>query len=150
MAKAIKAEEGKAPGEVKSAHQVSGPSRNYPFFFYNQHPFPPFCWPYIVQSSHPLQSQCGHRNAFVFPSSISAPTNGKLASSHDQENPINANGPKNPLYVSPYPWFFSLSDHGNGLHPQPVCGLNNTKDETSVNSRFSAGCSLKSVVHGGI
>ncbi|XWS43438.1 hypothetical protein CRYUN_Cryun16bG0103700 [Craigia yunnanensis] len=137
MTKAIKAEEGKAPGEVKLAH---------PFLFYNQHPFPPLCWPSIVQSSHPLQSQCGYQNAIVSPSSISAPTNGRLASSLDQENPINVNGPKNPLYVVPYPWFFSFPDHGNGLHPQPACGLNNIKDETSVNNRFSAGCFLKSVV----
>ncbi|XVE61515.1 hypothetical protein DITRI_Ditri06bG0046600 [Diplodiscus trichospermus] len=147
MAKAIKAEEGKAPGEVKLARQINPSSRNYPFFFYNQHPFPPFCWPSIVQSSHPIQSQCGQQNATIFPSSISSQTNCRLASSPDQENPIDINGPKNPLYVVPYPWFFSLPDHGNGLHPQPACGSNNIKDETSVNNRFSAGCSLNSVVH---
>ncbi|XVF55682.1 hypothetical protein PTKIN_Ptkin06aG0056400 [Pterospermum kingtungense] len=144
MAKAIKDEEDRAPEEVKLAHEIFAPSRNYPFFIYNQHHFPPFCWPSIVQSSHPIQSPCGHQNAIVFPSSISTPSNGMLASSHDQENPINVNGPKNPLYVVPYPWFFSLPDHGNGLHPQPACGSNNIKDETSVNNRFSTGCSLKS------
>ncbi|XP_022767126.1 uncharacterized protein LOC111311740 isoform X2 [Durio zibethinus] len=147
MARAVKAEEAKAPGEVKLAHQISGPSRNYPFFFYNQHPFPPFCWPPIVQSSHLVQSQCGHQNAIFVPSSISTPTNGRLDSSHDQENPINVNGPKTPIYVMPYPWFFSLPDHGNGLHPQPSCGPKNIKDATSVNNGFCAGCSLKSVVH---
>ncbi|KAK6290120.1 hypothetical protein POUND7_001661 [Theobroma cacao] len=147
MVKAIKAEEGEAPRELKLAHQISGPSRNYPFYFYNQHPFPPFCWPSIVQSSNPVQTQCEHQNAIVVSSSISAPTNGRLDSSHDQENPINVNGPKTPLYVVPYPWFFSLPDHGNELHLRPCCGPKNNKDETSANNRFSAGCSLKSVVH---
>ncbi|XVF07711.1 hypothetical protein REPUB_Repub06bG0163200 [Reevesia pubescens] len=145
MAKAIKAEETKAPGEVTLAHQISG--RNYPFFFYNQYPFPPFCWPSIVQSSHPVQSQCGHQNSVFVPSSISAPTNGRLDSLHDQKNPINVNGPKTPLYLVPYPWFFSPPDHGNGLHPQPSCGPNKIKDETSVTNRFSAGSSLISMVH---
>ncbi|XVE96469.1 hypothetical protein REPUB_Repub02eG0224600 [Reevesia pubescens] len=147
MVKAIKAEEGEAPGEVKLAHQISGPSRNYPIFFYNQHPCPPFSWPSIVQSSHPIQSQCGHQNAIFVPSSISALTNGRPDSSHEQENPIKVNGPKTPLYVVPYPWFFSLPSHGNGLHPQPSSGRNNIKDETSVSNRFSAGCPLKSIVH---
>ncbi|XWS66710.1 hypothetical protein CRYUN_Cryun05aG0223900 [Craigia yunnanensis] len=146
MAKAIKAEEWKAPGEVKLAHQISGPSRNYPFFFYNQHHFPPFCAPSIVQSSHPVQSQCGHQGIFV-PSSISTPTNGRLDSSHDQENPINVNGPKTPLYIVPYPWFFSLPDHRNGLHPQLSCGPKDIEYGSSVNNQFSVGCSLKSVVH---
>ncbi|XP_021289340.1 uncharacterized protein LOC110420382 isoform X2 [Herrania umbratica] len=144
MVKAIKAEEGQAPRELKLAHQTSGPSRNYPFYFYNQHPFSPFCWPSIVQSSNPVQTQCGHQIPIVVPSSVSAPTNGRLDSSHDQENPINNNGPKSPLYVVPYPWFFSLPDHGNELHPQPSFGPKNNKDETSANNRL---CSLKSVVH---
>ncbi|XP_022743277.1 uncharacterized protein LOC111294280 [Durio zibethinus] len=146
MAKAIKPEEGKSPGEVKLARQISGPCRNYPFFFYNQHPFPPFCWPSVVRSSHPFQSQCGHQGIFA-PPGISTPNNGRLDSSHDQENPININGPRTPLYVVPYPWFFSLPDHRNGLHPQPSCCPKDVKDESSVNNQFSAGCSLKSVVH---
>ncbi|XWS55977.1 hypothetical protein CRYUN_Cryun09bG0046800 [Craigia yunnanensis] len=146
MAKAIKGEEGKAPGEVKLVHQISGPSRNYPFFFYNQHPFPPFCWPSMVQSSHPVQSQCGHQGIFV-PSSSSTPTNGRLDSSHDQEIPINVNGSKTPLYVVPYPWFFSLSNHRSGLHPRPSCGPKDIEDESSVNNQFGARYSLKSDVH---
>ncbi|KAK8500067.1 hypothetical protein V6N12_037927 [Hibiscus sabdariffa] len=147
MDKAINADQVEAPGEVKLAHQISGPSGSYPFFFYNQHPFAPFWWPSIVQSSHPLQSQCGQQNDLFVSSSISPPTNGMLDLSHDQEDPINVNAPKSPLYVVPYPWFFSLPDHGNGLHPHPSCGLNNIKDEASVNNGFSAGCSLKSVAH---
>ncbi|KAK8553932.1 hypothetical protein V6N12_030911 [Hibiscus sabdariffa] len=147
MDKAINADQVEAPGEVKLANQISGPSGSYPFFFYNQHPFAPFWWPSIVQSSHPHQSQCGQQNALFVSSSISPPTNGMLDLSHDQEDPINVNAPKSPLYVVPYPWFFSLPDHGNGLHPHPSCGLNNIKDEASVNNGFSAGCSLKSVAH---
>ncbi|GMI71016.1 hypothetical protein HRI_000771000 [Hibiscus trionum] len=146
MAKAIKADQMEAPGEVKLVHQISGPSRNNPFLFYNQHPFVPFWWPSIVQSSHPLQSQCGQQHALFVSSSISPPTNGMLDLSHDQEDPRNVNGPKSPLYVVPYPCFFSLPDHGNGLHPHP-CGLNGIKDEASVNNAFGAGCSLKSVAH---
>ena len=146
MAKAIKGEEGKAPEEVKLVHQISGPSRNYPFFFYNQHHFPPFCWPSMVQPSHPIQSQCGHQGIFD-PSSSSTSTNGRLDSSHDQENPININGPKTPLYVVPYPWVFSLPDHRSGLHPRPSCGPKDIEDESSVNNQFSARYSLKSDVH---
>lgn len=146
MAKAIKLGEQKALAEVKLTHQISGPSRNYTFFFNNQHPFPPFCWPSIVQSSHSVQSHYGHQGIFV-PSSISTPNNGRLGSSHDQENPVNINDPKTPLYVVSYPWFFSLPDHQNGLQPQPSCSPNDIEDEGSVNNQFSAGCSLKSVVH---
>ncbi|XVF76241.1 hypothetical protein PTKIN_Ptkin13bG0250400 [Pterospermum kingtungense] len=146
MAKVIKFEEQKALAEVKLTHQISGPSTNYPFFFYNQHPFPPFCWPSIVQSSHFVQSQCGHQGIFV-PSSISTPTNGRLDSSHDQEYPVNINGPKAPLYVVSYPGFFSLPDHRNGLQPQPSCSPKGIEDEGSVNNQFSAGCSLKSGMH---
>ncbi|OMO68281.1 hypothetical protein COLO4_29783 [Corchorus olitorius] len=149
MAKAIKAEEKEATGEVKLSHQISGSSGNYPFFFYNnQHPFPPFCWPSIVQSSHTVQSQFGHQNSNVVPLSISPPTNGGFDSSHDHENSINVDGPKTPLYVVPYPWFFSLPDHGNGLHLQSSCGPKSIDEETTENNRSSSVCSLKSsVVH---
>ncbi|OMO82153.1 hypothetical protein CCACVL1_12061 [Corchorus capsularis] len=149
MAKAIKAEEKEATGEIKLSHQISGSSGNYPFFFYNnQHPFPPFCWPSIVQSSHTVQSQFGHQNNNVVPLSISPPTNGGFDSSHDHENSINVDGPKTPLYVVPYPWFFSLPDHGNGLHLQSSCGPKSIDEESTVNNRSSSVCSLKSsVVH---
>ncbi|KAL1175403.1 hypothetical protein V6Z11_A04G087500 [Gossypium hirsutum] len=94
MAKALKADEGKTTAELQLDHHISGPSGNYPYFFYNQHHFLPFGWPSSVQSSHPVQSQCG-QNAIFVPSSISSPAN------------------------VPYPWFFSLPDQRSGLHPQP-------------------------------
>ncbi|MBA0693037.1 hypothetical protein Goari_010551 [Gossypium aridum] len=146
MAKALKADEGKTTAELQLDHHISGPSGNYPYFFYNQHHFLPFCWPSSVQSSHPVQSQCG-QNAIFVPSSISSPANGRLDSSFNQENPINVNGPKTALYVVPYPWVFSLPDQRSGLHPQPSCGTKDIEDETSVSNHFNAGCHLKPVMN---
>ncbi|MFQ6641478.1 hypothetical protein Gotur_015951 [Gossypium turneri] len=146
MAKALKADEGKTTAELQLDHHISGPSGNYPYFFYNQHHFLPFCWPSSVQSSHPVQSQCG-QNAIFVPSSISSPANGRLDSSFNQENPINVNGPKTALYVVPYPWVFSLPDQRSGLHPQPSCGTKDIEDETSVSNYFNAGCHLKPVMN---
>ncbi|MBA0660683.1 hypothetical protein Goklo_012660 [Gossypium klotzschianum] len=116
MAKALKADEGKTTAELH------------------------------VQSSHPVQSQCG-QNAIFVPSSISSPANGRLDSSFNQENPINVNGPKTALYVVPYPWVFSLPDQRSGLHPQPSCGTKDVEDETSVSNHFNAGCHLKPVMN---
>ncbi|PPS19176.1 hypothetical protein GOBAR_AA01395 [Gossypium barbadense] len=146
MAKALKADEGKTTAELQLDHHISGPSGNYPYFFYNQHHFLPFGWPSSVQSSHPVQSQCG-QNAIFVPSSISSPANGRLDSSFNQENPINVNGPKTALYVVPYPWFFSLPDQRSGLNPQPSCGTKDIEDETSVSNHFNAGCHLKPVMN---
>ncbi|TYJ39640.1 hypothetical protein E1A91_A04G083900v1 [Gossypium mustelinum] len=146
MAKALKADEGKTTAELQLDHHISGPSGNYPYFFYNQHHFLPFGWPSSVQSSHPVQSQCG-QNAIFVPSSISSPANGRLDSSFNQESPINVNGPKTALYVVPYPWFFSLPDQRSGLHPQPSCGTKDIEDETSVSNHFNAGCHLKPVMN---
>ncbi|TYI32823.1 hypothetical protein ES332_A04G089400v1 [Gossypium tomentosum] len=146
MAKALKADEGKTTAELQLDHHISGPSGNYPYFFYNQHHFLPFGWPSSVQSSHPVQSQCG-QNAIFVPSSISSPANGRLDSSFNQESPINVNGPKTALYVVPYPWFFSLPDQRSGLHPQPSCGTKDIEDETSVSNNFNAGCHLKPVMN---
>ncbi|KAL1105289.1 hypothetical protein V6Z11_D04G123900 [Gossypium hirsutum] len=122
MAKALKADEGKTTAELQLDHHISGPSGNYPYFFYNQHHFLPFCWPSSVQSSHPVQSQCG-QNAIFVPSSISSPAN------------------------VPYPWVFSLPDQRSGLHPQPSCGTKDIEDETSVSNHFNAGCHLKPVMN---
>ncbi|TYI87212.1 hypothetical protein E1A91_D04G120600v1 [Gossypium mustelinum] len=122
MAKALKADEGKTTAELQLDHHISGPSGNYPYFFYNQHHFLPFCWPSSVQSSHPVQSQCG-QNAIFVPSSISSPAN------------------------VPYPWVFSLPDQRSGLHPQPSCGTKDIEDETSVSNHFNAGCRLKPVMN---
>ncbi|GLT76268.1 hypothetical protein SLA2020_479380 [Shorea laevis] len=140
MAKAIKADKGQFPGEVKSLHRkISGPpSTDRPFFFYNQHPFPPFGWPSMVQSCHQLQAQHGPQTAIVAPPNIPMAAFSKLNSSQDPGNYININGTKSPFYLVPCPWFIPHPDHGNGFHPQPSCHLNDIQDETSVSNQFSA------------
>ncbi|XP_039013373.1 uncharacterized protein LOC120143011 isoform X2 [Hibiscus syriacus] len=146
MAKAMKAEERKICTELKLDHQISGASRNYPYSFYNQHPFPPFCWPSSVTPSHPVQSQYGHQHANFFPSSISSLTNGRFDSFFNQENPVDVNGPKTALYVVPYPWFFTLPYNQSGLHHLPSRGLKDMEDENSVSNCCNAVCSSKPVI----
>lgn len=136
VAKAIKAEQNEVCGEVKSAnHQISAPpSTNCPFFLYNQHPFPPFCWPSMVQSSHQLQSQ----TVTVAPPNVSSQHPG---------NSVNSNGTKNPLYIVPCPLFFSLPENGNSFSSRQFCQPNDIQDEPSVSNRFSASSSTKTVAY---
>ncbi|GLT40614.1 hypothetical protein SLA2020_147320 [Shorea laevis] len=149
MAKAIKAEEGEVPGETRSAHpQMSAPpSTNCPFFFYNQHPFPPFCWPSMVQSSNQLQTPHRPQTAITVPPSVPMAASGKPDPSQDPGNSTNVNGSKSPFYLVPCPWFFPFPDHGNGFHPQPCCHVNDLQDETSISNRFSASSSTKPVAY---
>lgn len=136
MAKVIKAEVEESPADLKSA-RVEMPTTaatNCPLLLYNQYPFSTLCWSSIIQSSNPVQSQHGPQNAIVIPSNIPIPSNGKLDSPQEQqENPINVDGPRAPLYIVSCPWFFPLPDHGKGLHPQPSFGVKHTQDGTCVN-----------------
>ncbi|KAF2307604.1 hypothetical protein GH714_030113 [Hevea brasiliensis] len=146
MAKLIKTEVEESSGDLKSVHveKPTIPAPNCPLLFYNQHPFPPLCWPSMIQSSSPVQSHNGRQNAIVIPSTISMVPNGELDSAQrQQENPMIVNGPRTPLYIVSCPWFFPVPDHGNGSHPQPSLGLKHIQDGTFVNDQCSSSSSSK-------
>lgn len=145
VAKAMKAEVGETQEEIKSAHGDMSTSTHCPLLFYNHHPFSPLGWPPIIQSSLQVQSRHGQQNAVMFPPNISSSTSGKLASSQEQENPININATRTPLYLVPYPWFFPLHDSGNGFHAQPSDNLKNKQDDISLHNGYGASSSSKTI-----
>ncbi|WCJ34341.1 Basic-leucine zipper (bZIP) transcription factor family protein [Euphorbia peplus] len=139
-AKLIKTEPEESFGDLKSAHaeKSAAPPANCPLLLYNQHPFSPLCWPSIIQSSNALQSNHGPQNSIVVPN-ISV-----LDSAQQQkENPIVVTGSQTPVYIVSCPWFFPVSDHGNGLHLQPSFGLKHVLEGMSINNHYSINSSSK-------
>jgi len=135
MAKAIKAEIEETPWEHKSADVAAfSSSTNFPLLWYNHPLFTPDFWPSIIQSSNHVQSLHGRQSATCRPGTSQA-----------QENRMDVNGPRTPLYVLPYPWFFPLPDLGNGVQPQPYIGVKNKEDETSDSNQYDASSSSKIV-----
>ncbi|XP_065855714.1 uncharacterized protein [Euphorbia lathyris] len=136
-AKLIKTEPEDSSGDLKSApaEKSAAPATNCPLLLYNQHPFSPLCWPSIIQSSNALQSNHGPQNAIVVPN-ISA-------AQQQKENPIVVSGAQTPIYIVSCPWFFPVTDHGNGLHLQPSFGLKHMLEGMSINNHYGSNSSSK-------
>ncbi|KAK9290275.1 hypothetical protein L1049_008442 [Liquidambar formosana] len=149
MARTIKVEAEETPVELESAHvKIStSPSTNCPLLLYNYAPCTPFIWPSIIQSSNPVQSQHGAQNAIVVSPKIPMPPTGNFDSSHEQENHLNTNVPRTPLYVLPCPWFFPHPENGKGFHSQPSFRQKDKQNEISVNNQHSASSSSKTIAH---
>ncbi|KAF3944427.1 hypothetical protein ACB098_09G050300 [Castanea mollissima] len=149
MVKAIKVEVEVTPPEHKSADIATSTSSssNCPLFLFNRPPLMPVFWPSIIPSQNPVPSLHGRLSATVIPSNIDMPGTCRPDISQEQDNHIDVNGPRTPFYVLPYPWFFPLPDHGNGVQPHPSIGMENKQDETSHNNQYSASSSSNTVVH---
>ncbi|KDP42718.1 hypothetical protein JCGZ_23658 [Jatropha curcas] len=162
MAKIIKTEVKESTADPKSAHveEPTTTATNCSLLLYNQHPFPSLCWPSIVQSGNSAHAHHGPQNAIIIQSSnpihphhgpqsnivvpsLSMPHDGDLDSSHQQqENPMIVNGSRTPLYIVSCPWFFSVLDHRNRIHPQSS-GLQCIKDGNSLDNQCSSSSSSK-------
>jgi hypothetical protein len=147
MANVRKAEVEETPWEHKSADVAAcSSSTNWPFLWYNRPPFTLDFWPSIIQSSNHVQSLHGRQSAVVIPSNVPMPATCRPGTFQEQESRMDVNGPRTPLYVLPYPWFFPLPDLGNGVQPQPSSiGMENKDDETSDSNQYDASSSSKIV-----
>lgn len=148
MAEVRKAVVEETPGEHYSADVVASisSSRNCPWHLYDHPPFQPVLWPSVIQSSNHVQSHYGRQSAIVIPSNIPIPDTCRPDTSQEQENCIDFNGQRAPLYVIPCPWFFPLPSPGNRLQPQPSTGMRYEYGETS-HSNHNANSSSKFIAH---
>lgn len=120
---------------------------NCPYLFFSQPPFSPFPWPHIIPSSNPVQSNSLSQNAIFVSSEVPMPSLAKPDICHEPENPMNANGQGTPFYIVPYPWFFPIPDHGDGLNLGPSIDLNKEQTGNSNDNPCSASPSSNIIVH---
>ncbi|KAG6619060.1 hypothetical protein I3842_Q109800 [Carya illinoinensis] len=148
MAKVRKAVVEETPGEHYSADVAASlsSSRNCPWHLYDHPPFLPVLWPSVIQSSNRVQSQYGRQSAIVIPSNMPMPAACRPDNSREQENRIDVDGQKAPLYVLPFPWFFPLPGPGNRLQPLPSTGMKYEQGEAS-RSNHNASSFSKFIAH---
>ncbi|XP_041028836.1 uncharacterized protein LOC121268576 isoform X1 [Juglans microcarpa x Juglans regia] len=147
MAKVRKAVVEETPGDYSADVAASlSSSRNCPWHLYNHPPLLPVLWPSVIQSSNRVQSRHGRQSAIVIPSNMPMPAACRPDTSQEQENRIDVNGKRAPLYVLPCPWFFPLPGPGNRLQPLPSTGMKYEQGETS-RSNHNSSSSSKSIAH---
>ncbi|KAG2682935.1 hypothetical protein I3760_10G007200 [Carya illinoinensis] len=148
MAKVRKAVVEETPGEHYSADVAASlsSSRNCLWHLYDHPPFLPVLWPSVIQSSNRVQSQYGRQSAIVIPSNMPMPAACRPDNSREQENRIDVDGQKAPLYVLPFPWFFPLPGPGNRLQPLPSTGMKYEQGEAS-RSNHNASSFSKFIAH---
>ncbi|KAF7146917.1 hypothetical protein RHSIM_Rhsim03G0078100 [Rhododendron simsii] len=120
---------------------------NCPYLVFSQPPFSPFPWPPIIPSSNPVQLNSLSQNAIFVPSEVPMPSIAKPDVCHEPENPMKVNGQGTPFYIVPYPWFFPIPDHGDGLNLGPSIDLNNEQTGNSNDNPCSASPSSNIIVH---
>lgn len=120
---------------------------NCPFLVFNQSPFSPFPWPHIIPSSNPVQLDNFSQNAIFVASEVPMPSIAKPDIFDEQENQIKINGQGTPFYIVPYPWFFPIPDHGDGLSLGRSLDPNHEQNGNSNDSPCGASSSSKIIAH---